>query len=286
MRRESDKLPHERINNLLANCEHNRRPLKRIKLRIYGLKEGRLHDRYLLIIGPDGLPIAGFNLSNSIQKAAENYPLLVTPILADILLKVEQYKSGLVQEAEAAQSAGGTENPSMRLLFDTASSSTAPRRYEPLRFLEKARAGNVLSAWTGETSLQGLSGDRLKEQMVALGLLNDDSLALSRYGGLVRIACDEQAGDFTDFTATWEVLGEVLAHSPTGIADFANSNPNSAFLEFLRISSRHHSFASTDEMDRGAGCDRRPSSFGSDRQPATQFLSPMTLVPCGQNTQP
>jgi hypothetical protein len=35
----------------MASCEHNRHLLKRIKLRIYGLKEGRLHDRYIMIIG-------------------------------------------------------------------------------------------------------------------------------------------------------------------------------------------------------------------------------------------
>ncbi|MFM0043032.1 VPA1262 family protein [Paraburkholderia sediminicola] len=232
MRRKSDKLPHERINNLLANCEHNGRLLKRIKLRIYGLKEGRLHDRYLLVVGPDGLPIAGFNLSNSIQKAAENYPLLVTPIPADILLKVEQYKSALVQEAETARSAGETENPSMRLLFDSTASSTEPRRYEPLRFLEKAQAGDVLSTWTGEPSLQGLSGDRLKEQMAALGLLNDDSLALHDTAGLSK-CLHKQAGDFTDFAATWEVLGEVLAHSRDGDRRFSELASDGGFLKFL-----------------------------------------------------
>lgn len=249
MRRKSDKLPHERINNLLANCEHNGRLLKRIKLRIYGLKEGRLHDRYLLIVGPDGLPTAGFNLSNSIQKAAENYPLLVTPIPADILLKVEQYKSGLVQEAEAAESAGETENPSMRLLFDSTASSTAPRRYEPLRFLEKAQAGDVLSTWTGEPSLQGLSGDRLKEQMAALGLLNNDSLALHDTAGLSK-CLHKQAGDFTDFTATWEVLGEVLAHSRDGDRRFSELASNGGFLKFLAQFIEGSFIRKPDETDR------------------------------------
>ena len=60
---ESDEPIPGRINNLVASCEHNRQPLEHIKLRIYGLKEGRLHDRYILIMGPDRLPVAGFNLS-------------------------------------------------------------------------------------------------------------------------------------------------------------------------------------------------------------------------------
>lgn len=96
---EADKPIPGRINNLVASCENNRNLLKRIKLQIYGLKHGVLHDRYILVMGHDRLPVAGFHLSNSFQTAAENYPLLITPIPADTLLKVEQYKSDLVREA-------------------------------------------------------------------------------------------------------------------------------------------------------------------------------------------
>lgn len=227
---ESDKPAADRINNLMASCEHNRHLIRRIKLRIYGLKEGRLHDRYILIMGPDRLPVAGFNLSNSLQKAAENYPLLVTPIPADILLEVEQYKSELVQEAEAVQPESEMENPSMRLLFDsTALMPVTPRRYEPLRFLEKPQAGDVLSVWTGEPSLHGLSGDRLKQRMAALDFLKDDSLALPETAGM-RNCLEQQA---SDFAATWEVLGDVLAHSHIGDDRFRELESESGFLEFL-----------------------------------------------------
>ncbi|WP_185734286.1 VPA1262 family protein [Burkholderia stagnalis] len=229
---ESDKPTQGRINNLVASCEHNSHLLKRIKFRIYGLKEGRLHDRYILIMGPDRLPVAGFNLSNSFQKAAENYPLLVTPIPADTLLEVEQYKSRLVQEAEAAQPEGAIENPSMRLLFDSTTSPTVPRRYEPLLFLEKVHAGDVLSVWAGEPSLQGLSGYPLKERMAVLGLLKGDSLALPETASL-RNFLDRQAGDFADFNATWEVLGEVLAHSRAEDHRFHELESEYGFLEFL-----------------------------------------------------
>ncbi|MBT2792197.1 VPA1262 family protein [Paraburkholderia strydomiana] len=232
MRRKSDKRPQERINNLLANCEHNRHLLKRIKLRIYGLREGRLHDRYILIVGPDKLPVAGFNLSNSFQTAAENYPLLVTPIPSDILLEVEQYKSGLVREADATQSEDETENPALRTLFDSTALPIAPRSYEPLRFLEKPQAGDVLSAWTGEPSLQGLSGDALKERMAALELLKDDVVALPEKTGLLN-CLSQQAGNFAEFAATWEVLGEMLAHSRIEDSRSGELKSEYAFLEFL-----------------------------------------------------
>jgi len=173
--RESDTRPREGIDNLLANCEKNRHLLQCIKLRIYGLKEGQLHDRYILVMGQDSSPVAGFNLSNSFQGAAKDNPLLVTPIPADVLLQVTQYMSGLMKEAEAAKSEVEIDNPSLRLLFDSTASSMTPRRYEPLRFLEKAQAGNVLSVWTDEPSLQGLNGDPLKEQLTALDMFSVDA---------------------------------------------------------------------------------------------------------------
>lgn len=228
--RKSDKTTSDGLDNLLANCEQNSRLLEHIKLRIYGLKEGQLHDRYILIMGLDGLPVAGFNLSNSLQSATENHPLLITPIPTDVLLEVEQYKFGLVQ---AAKLDGETENPSVRLLFDSTTSPASPtvsRRNEPLCFLEKAKAGDVLSVWTGEPSLKGLSGDSLNEQMAALDLLKDGSLTLPQTTAGLRNFLDQQAGDFT---ATWEVIGEVLAHSRTEAIRFLELESQPAFLEFL-----------------------------------------------------
>ncbi|MCK5346798.1 MAG: hypothetical protein KAR20_25495, partial [Candidatus Heimdallarchaeota archaeon] len=83
----------ERINNLLASCEKLKPLLERIKIKIYALppiasKKPAFHDRYILVLDNSGLPIKGFHLSNSIQKAAENYPLLITPIPNDVLAKV------------------------------------------------------------------------------------------------------------------------------------------------------------------------------------------------------
>lgn len=226
----------DQVNNLVASCERNRHQMKQIKLRIYGLKYGRLHDRYILIMGKDGLPFTGFNLSNSLQNAAENYPLLVTPIPADVLLKVEEYKSELVREAQEVakkQPEGKMQNTAIRLLFDSSvSPPETPQRYEPLRFLEMPQAGDALSVWTNESSLRGLSSDPLKERMAALGLLEGESLALPETDGL-RNCLDRRDGDFSDFTADWEVLGQILAHSSSH--EFRSHEPGFErdFLEFL-----------------------------------------------------
>lgn len=227
-----DKPTGGRINNLMTSCERSRQLLKHIKLRIYGLRDGRLHDRYILIMGSDGLPVAGFNLSNSLQTIAEKYPLLATPIPPDTLLQVEQYKTALVREAKAPQPEGEAENPSMQLIFDSTVSPPTPRRYEPLCFLEKDKAGDVLSILLNEPSLQSLSGDPLKKQMAALDLLKDGSLRLPKTADL-RNCLSQQADNFTDFTATWEVLGEVLANSSAGNSRFRELESERNFMEFL-----------------------------------------------------
>ncbi|MFA6062860.1 MAG: VPA1262 family protein [Gallionella sp.] len=234
MRRKSDRTAGEGFNNLLANCEQNSPLLNRINLRIYGLKEGRLHDRYILIIGPNGLPVSGFNLSNSLQKAAENYPLLITPIPADVLLTVEQYKSELIRESEVPIPEGESENAAIRTLFSSSASSRIPLRYEPLRFLDKANAGDVLSIWTGVTLLQGLSSEQLKERMAALNLLKDESLTLPETASL-RHYLEQQAGNFENFTATWEVLGDLLAHSHNEENHFRELESEPDFLNLLAI---------------------------------------------------
>ena len=230
---ESNKPTPSGVDNLLANCECNRHLLKRIKLRIYGLKEGRLHDRYILIVGKDNLPVAGFNLSNSFQSAAENFPLLVTPIPSDVLLQVEQYKAELVKEADAMQDEGNTQSPVMELLFDSTENQPQQRRYEPLSFLDKPCAGDVLNVWADEPSLQGLSGTLLKERMVTLNLLMDNSLSQSETSGLNNVL-EKQAGDFANFTATWEFLGEVLAHSRNEASHFRELDSEHGFLKFLK----------------------------------------------------
>lgn len=229
-RRKSDKTAQNGINNLLANCEQNHRLLKHIKLRIYGLKEGRLHDRYLLVMGTDGVPIKGFNLSNSFQKAAENYPLLVTPIPSDTLLSVEKYVLSLIQETTVSQA----ENATINLLFD--SSTLAPatsKRYEPLLFLNKANAGDALSSWCNEPALQGLSSKPLKEQMTTLGLLQEESLTLPTKTSGLRNYLDQRVENFDDFNSTWEIIGDVLAHSRTDDDYFRELESEHIFLEFL-----------------------------------------------------
>ncbi|MDP9759555.1 MULTISPECIES: VPA1262 family protein [Agrobacterium] len=222
----------DRMNNLMASCERNRQQMEGMNLRIYGLREGRLHDRYILVIAPDGLPAAGFNLSNSLQKAAENYPLLITPIPADTLLDVERYKTGLVAEAMAAHNGQDAINQPIKLLFEAGGRATVPRRYEPLRFLQKEGVGDILATWTGERSLEGLAGDHLRDCMTQLGLIKDDRFSVTARSGLLN--CIQKRGkDFSGFDADWGIIGDVLAHTWSDGKTVRELQESPAFLEFL-----------------------------------------------------
>ena len=80
-----------RITKILEECEKNDL-IENTKISIFGLMQGVLHDRYILIFDQANLPLAGFHLSNSLQKEAENYPLLITPIPLDILYELNEYQ--------------------------------------------------------------------------------------------------------------------------------------------------------------------------------------------------
>lgn len=224
-----------RINNLLASCEQLKPLLKNVRLRVYGLKDGELHDRYILIIGKDGLLVSGFNLSNSIQKANENYPLLITPIPADVLLRVLKYASELLRHAVNETSDDEARASKMQLIFDSKLAREAPRKlFEPLTFLNNSLAGNVLAGWTGEQSLHRLKGDALKQRMRELGLLNEESLVIREDAPGLKSCVDQQANDFRNFRVKWDVLGEILANTYVGnMLDSDKLSADTAFLNFL-----------------------------------------------------
>ena len=230
-RRKKDNLVNEGIDNLIANCEHNRKLLQRSKVKVYGLKEGRLHDRYILVIGQNGLPVEGFHLSNSFQKAAENYPLLITPIPTDVLYKTNQYTFDLVQEANNPSSEKDETN-SVSVLFDSKSSPVQTKQYEPLSILKNELAGTILSIWLKQPLLKGLYGNELKHKMVELGNLQNESLHSLPKEGLFN-CLDEMEGELSDFMMTWDIIGDVLAHTPAGDANVDKLQFETKFLTFL-----------------------------------------------------
>ena len=104
-----------RYDNLLKACEKNRKSLSKLNLTIYGLKQDKLHDRYILVLNNAGIPVQGFHLSNSLQSATANHPLLITPIPQDVLLSVSTYMQGLIQASNNTQNI----KAGIKILFDS-----------------------------------------------------------------------------------------------------------------------------------------------------------------------
>lgn len=112
---EKNKKELSRYGNLLKACEQNQKSLSKLNLTIYGLKQDKLHDRYILVLNNAGIPVQGFHLSNSLQSATANHPLLITPIPQDVLLSVSAYMQGLIQTSNNTQNT----EAGIKTLFDS-----------------------------------------------------------------------------------------------------------------------------------------------------------------------
>lgn len=219
------------VDKLLINCEQNRKLLQRKKIKIYGLKAGYLHDRYILIIGDHGLPIEGYHLSNSFQKATEDYPLLVTPIPIDVLYKINQYTFDLIKSLKNSSSLKNN-NSSISIIFDSNNISIKNKIYEPLEFLNNELSGKILSVWLQKPVLKGLFGDNLIKKMNELGVIQNASLHDLPDEGLF-LCLNQIDGELVDFMEAWKVIGEILARTTTGDSNLEKLKTESKFLLFL-----------------------------------------------------
>ncbi|PSX18253.1 VPA1262 family protein [Photobacterium kishitanii] len=186
---------------LLRACIHNNKLMQQKTINIYGVSDGSLHDRYILVTDSNGLPVKGYHLSNSFQSAAENYPLLITPIPTDVLYKVVEYKNILLS--------GSTEK--VTHLYNSKT-----RELEPVKlnnddtFFENDVIGDVLSHWLNEPDLKRLKGRELINKLKALGLYHDNFPNTIDPNGLKSFI---DATDFSkvDFSSYWRAIGELLS---------------------------------------------------------------------------
>lgn len=207
----------QRLNNLSSSCEQLSILLNHIRLRVFALPNGSFHDRYILIADQGGKPLKGYHLSNSIQKANENFPLLITPIPLDVLIKVNEYaQEVLTKELKPCDATCTTVHPFFDSQLKHEKINEARHRYEPLLFLDNQDAGIVLAAWAGEQELACLKSEFLKDKLVQLGLLEGETLSGDRFA-----SCEMAFGflvksDDKSFNQYWNVAGDILAHTPSG----------------------------------------------------------------------
>lgn len=116
-------------NNLLElkkACKELELILANLKFRLLDLRSKQkgktqlFHDRYILVFDQSNEVKTGYHLSNSIQGATKDHPLLVTPIPKDVLTALKNYVDDLLAPADDSpnelitlfSSVNGTETPS------------------------------------------------------------------------------------------------------------------------------------------------------------------------------
>lgn len=135
-----------------------------------GGKKALFHDRYLLLSGKDGIPKAGFHLSNSIQGATKNAPLLVTPIPDDILGEVAKYIEELSNADHASPAARKTE---VKTLYSNISESVSHPK-ESVALIDTPGLGGLMALITGDPALSDLLGAPLELELINRGLLRPE----------------------------------------------------------------------------------------------------------------
>lgn len=161
----------------------------------------KLHDRYILIYGGNDCPEEGYHLSNSLQYATENTPLLITPIPSDILGDVAEYVQDLLRDPSDTRC----------LLFTSRVTQTQHREnltsgYNASPFL--------FSVWLEERCLRHASPAKVLKQLLSRGLANPWNVPQLRkhIGALARGLA---SADSSKFRPLWSAFAEWLAHVPT-----------------------------------------------------------------------
>lgn len=211
------------LNILLQACINNKKAMQKKTINIYGVNDGSLHDRYILVTDNNGLPVKGYHLSNSFQSAAENYPLLITPIPTDVLYKVVEYKNSLLS--------GSTDK--VTHLYNSKTCELEPVKLNnDDTFFENDVIGDVLSHWLNEPDLKRLKGEELINKLKVLGLYHDNFPKTIDPNGLKSFI---DTIDFlnVDFSLYWRAIGEILSRTVSKCHDTDYFLSKTGFLNSL-----------------------------------------------------
>lgn len=213
----SEDRPDRRVKNLVAACEFWAARYKTVRLRVFGLPQEALHDRMVLVRDTQMRPVVGYHLSNSLQKANENYPLLITPIPSDVLQRVLDYSDELLRSntnPAGVQSTGATK---LKILFDSEVQAAEPQGYIPVDVFGTARAGEMLDWWLSSADLSGADTITLQGRLEARGLLRDGQLRDDMFMHLPAKIWREGV-QLPNFNSAWDALGMILSSTMAGDA--------------------------------------------------------------------
>ena len=209
--------PDRRIQNLQAACRVWTTRYGTVRLRVFGLPQNDVHDRMVLVRDAQMRPVVGYHLSNSLQKANENHPLLITPIPADVLHRVVDYTDELLLSSTSP--AGGKSVGAVKLksLFDSEAEKVEAPKYMPIDVFGTSRAGEILDWWLSSSDLVGADALTLKVKLDARGLLRDGQLRGEAFENLPAKIWREGV-QIPDFNSAWDALGAILSSTRAGIA--------------------------------------------------------------------
>lgn len=211
----SEGRPDRRILNLIAACNIWATRYGVVRLRVFGLPQEDLHDRMVLVRDAQMRPIVGYHLSNSLQRANENYPLLITPIPLDVLQRVLDYSDDLLRSN--ASPANGRSGGAVKLksLYDSQTQEDAPQRYVPSDVFATARTGEILDWWLSSSGFAGSDAQTLKRDLEVRGLLRDSQLRDCVFEHLPAKIWQEGV-QLSNFNSAWDALGTVLSSTMAG----------------------------------------------------------------------
>jgi len=176
-------------------------------------KNQLFHDRYILVFDESGEIKIGYHLSNSIQGATRNYPLLITPINGEVLTAVEKYVTDLLAPANDSSNEIITLFDSNRNT-DTSSHSNSKHQQGIAAI---PYAGFFFAALLNENRLSDLEESELSNNLQDKGILIREGSGFTvtkqvysqlNYFVQILIASGEE-----NFAKLWTALGAWLAHS-------------------------------------------------------------------------
>lgn len=231
-----------RVSRLIFACKAWNRQMRGVRLQVVGLPEETLHDRMIVIRDAKMEPVVGFHLSNSIQKANENFPLLITPIPLDVLRQVCDYTDRMLQRVAEHAADVPREGIDAMVLFDSNDEPKIRETGSRSDLFSMQRAGDVLAWWTGCDPLANLTGNTLKSSLQRLSLFDENERFHTDVFDHVPEKFWSHGQEVSDFNSWWDAMGTLLAHSSAGnyVMELGTnpSVPNDAlsnlFVEYLR----------------------------------------------------
>lgn len=210
---DTSKLKKNRLQYLLDKCQEWDTNFGSVRLRVLALPDNKLHDRMVLVRSKNNEPLVGYHLSNSIQKANENYPFLITIIPDDLLPSIFEYTDDIIQSALYSDQ----QDNKAEILFDstTITKKSIDEEIQHVSPFELSSCGDVLSWWLDKPELQGLKGENLR-QALAIESSKDRDFFHQEVFEEIPDKFWSEAFFINNFNSAWDAMGYILAHSKSG----------------------------------------------------------------------